>query len=507
MFSDQVIRLEDIGDSACGDLRAKNSAMCFGHFDVVHPGHIRYFQGARKHCEYLIVAISGDKENEAPDALFTEIERAEALGTLELVDLVVILGKARLADAIEKLNPNSLVLGREFKDQYRGGVEQAVTLASSKGCKVLYDAGDVRYASSDLLRNSPESIEQDRWRQFSYVLANQEISLPDVLKQFSTLQKGKLVVVGDTIVDHYVACDPLGMSSEAPVIVVKELEERNFLGGGAVVAAHIAGLGASCEFVTVLGSDKSAQVASKLIGKAGVKLSHVKDESRPTTTKTRYLVDNQKLFRVSRLEDHELETEIEEALLRRVEAASHGASGIVVSDFVYGVVSPRVVAKLKAIAARQSIPLFGDLQCSSQVGSILKFTDFTSLFPTEREARIALENQHDGVEQIARELMDRTRASNLVLKMGGSGFIVYESSGVESFTRRQHFPSLCVNPVDVSGAGDALLAAVATLISSGFQMMEACAFGACVAAINVGRVGNIPTKFDDVREFVYANTR
>ena len=273
------------------------------------------------------------------------------------------------------------------------------------------------------------------------------------------------------------------------------------------MAAHIAGLGASCEFVTVLGSDKSAQVASKLIGKAGVKLSHVKDESRPTTTKTRYLVDNQKLFRVSRLEDHELETEIEEALLRRVEAASHGASGIVVSDFVYGVVSPRVVAKLKAIAARQSIPLFGDLQCSSQVGSILKFTDFTSLFPTEREARIALENQHDGVEQIARELMDRTRASNLVLKMGGSGFIVYESSGVESFTRRQHFPSLCVNPVDVSGAGDALLAAVATLISSGFQMMEACAFGACVAAINVGRVGNIPTKFDDVREFVYANTR
>ena len=63
----------------------------------------------------------------------------------------------------------------------------------------------------------------------------------------------KLVVLGDTIVDQYAACELIGMSAEAPIVVVRELAKRNFIGAAAVVAAHIRALGAQCDFISVVG--------------------------------------------------------------------------------------------------------------------------------------------------------------------------------------------------------------------------------------------------------------
>ena len=69
-----------------------------------------------------------------------------------------------------------------------------------------------------------------------------------------------MIVLGDTIVDQYAACEAIGMSAEAPVVVVRELEHKNFIGGAAVVAAHISALGAQCDFISVVGADSTAEL-------------------------------------------------------------------------------------------------------------------------------------------------------------------------------------------------------------------------------------------------------
>ena len=84
------------------------------------------------------------------------------------------------------------------------------------------------------------------------------------------------------------------------------------------------------------------ELAAQNIGNG---LSH--DPSRPTTFKKRYVVENQKLFRVSRLEDHNLDTTVENQVIAQLERLAPKAQGIVVSDFVYGVVTPRVLKLLK----------------------------------------------------------------------------------------------------------------------------------------------------------------
>ena len=150
-------------------------------------------------------------------------------------------------------------------------------------------------------------------------------------------------MLGDTIVDQYAACEAIGMSAEAPVVVVRELEHKNFIGGAAVVAAHISALGAQCDFISVVGADSTAELVRQELAVQGIGDGLSTDPSRPTTFKKRYVVENQKLFRVSRLEEHNLDAEVEDQVIAQLQKLAPLAQGIVVSDFVYGVVTPRIL--------------------------------------------------------------------------------------------------------------------------------------------------------------------
>ena len=90
--------------------------------------------------------------------------------------------------------------------------------------------------------------------------AGRELNQVQLLDAINSWESSRLIVLGDTIVDQYAACEAIGMSAEAPVVVVRELKHKNFIGGAAVVAAHISALGARCDFISVVGSDSTAEL-------------------------------------------------------------------------------------------------------------------------------------------------------------------------------------------------------------------------------------------------------
>ena len=499
---DKILRLSDFGKTIDPEQFAGVTA-CFGHFNAIHPGHVRYFRTARDHGRPLVVALEGDAQLPTPlrGNVFPEGERAQPLAALDLVDYVVILDNAPLEDFVRQVNISALALGREFEENRAAEVASAVAAARARGAEVIYDAGETHYASADLLFDSIGDLERHRWQTFRQTLKVQDISLPDVLSAMSEGRKPHIMIIGDSIVDRYVACDPVGMSNEAPVVVVKEMETRDYVGGAGIVAAHVAALGAKSTFLSVVGNDGWASFTEERLREFGVEPLLFKDDSRPTTFKIRYLVDNQKLFRVSRLKEHGLPRQIEDQVVAKLNEQASTLDGILVSDFVYGSITPRVVEALRTVSDEHNIPLFGDLQCSSQVGSILKFKDFSLICPTEREARIALANHSDGLERIANLLIEKTRSASTILKLGGDGFIAYQGQQEQDLLRRQHFPALTANPVDVAGAGDALLAAMATSLTRGLSLMQASALACCVSAIAVQTVGNRPISLSQVRRF------
>ena len=236
-------------------------------------------------------------------------------------------------------------------------------------------------------------------------------SLNSLLLQMQGL---KICVVGDTIVDEYIQCDPIGMSQEDPTIVVTPIMSSKFLGGAAIVAAHARGLGAGMvKFVTVTGVDETQAYVADKLNAYGVDAKIVADESRPTTLKQRYRAGNKTLLRVSHLRQHTINKALRQQMRDYVFEALEEADLLIFSDFNYGVLPQDLVDEISEECTRRSIMMVADSQSSSQIGDVSRFRKTALLTPTEREARLALGNYEDGLVVLAEALRKKANAQNI----------------------------------------------------------------------------------------------
>ena len=473
-------------------MESNNSVMVYGHFSSVHPGHIRHLRYAREVANEVVVALVGDKSTS--EALsYSQKERAEALSCVSVIDKIVLLEGNELSEAIEKIKPSILLLGKEHEDTKEENLINAIREQRKNGGKVIFDAGETHYASSKLLEEPFNALQDAKRKEFLTVCKRNHIMKNKLIELIGSWQGVKLLVIGDSIIDQYAACEALGMSAEAPVIVVRELNKRNFIGGAAIVASHIAALGCKCHYISVVGDDAEGEMVSRTLKEKGVSTDLVMDRERPTTLKKRYLVENQKIFRVSRLDEKEINREIERMVLEKIKNVINEVEGIVISDFVYGVISDKILRQISILAKENNIKLFGDVQSSSQIGDITKFLNFDLLCPNEREARIALQDKDSGIEALSQKILATTKARSLVMKLGAEGFILYESTK-NDVIKRISFPTLTLNPLDVTGAGDAILSLMATGLSANQDIITCAALSCCIASAAVETMGNTPIR-------------
>ena len=474
--------------------------LVYGHFSSLHHGHIRFLKAAKDEGENLIVALMGDKiESSSQDFQFNQQERSSILSHIELIDLIVLLDKDEIDLAVNQLKPKVLIFGKEFQNTTSTKIKKAIKNQISLKNEVKFLTGQVNYASTELLDNDQYFLKEKKNKQFSEAIKNQGISLQSLISNFREMKKCRMMVIGDIIIDQYSACEAIGVSAEAPVIVVKELGTKYFLGGAAIIASHIKSLGAEPLLISVIGNDEIGDTTIKDLDKIEVENVLIKDQNRPTTLKKRYLVENQKVFRVSKLEDKSISTEIEKKMIKAIEKNAKDCNGIIVSDFVYGLITPKIISFIKKVSKKYNLFVFGDLQCSSQIGDVTKFKGFSCICPNEKEARIALKDKDSGLESICQDLIKKTSSKALILTLGSEGLIAYDCSNQKKFIR-QAFPSLSVNPVDLSGAGDSLLAIISTSISSGATIMNAAILGTCMSSIAVENMGNKSIKASQVKE-------
>ena len=485
-FTSPIIHLDET-------ISFKDCILGYGHFDAIHTGHIRYLNYAKDLNDILLIAIL----KEYPGLAFSQSERAESLAQLGIANAVVLLPDNNLENAVKIIKPNQVILGKEYENSELPHIRKTIKYLNKVKKSIYFHAGEINYANTELLTESEDNLKDFREQEFNKALKKQKISIDNLIETSNKIKKTKLMVIGDSIVDQYIACEALGMSAEAPVIVVKELEEKSFVGGAAIVASHITGLGSKCKFISVIGQDEPGRWLDQELNKNSVDSELFVDEKSPTTFKKRYMVENQKLFRVSRLDDHMIDKEITKNILKHIKKKASDIDGIIISDFVYGLITDELIEEIVKFAKAKKIKLYGDLQCSSQIGDIARMKDFTLICPNEKEARISIKNKDIGLEELCRILIKKTNCSNLIMKLGANGFIVYSKEENNSL-RIQAFPALSVNPVDVSGAGDTLLSIMAAGISSGANIMQVAALACCGSSIAVDTMGNKPIEIEKI---------
>lgn len=481
----------------------KKIVLCQGHFNIIHPGHLRFLEFAKKQGDFLIVALQGKEQlsGKNREKFFSEEERARGVASLETVDRVFVFNEILFPDIIKAVHPDIYVKGEEFANRTEE-IQDDINLVEKYGGKVMFRSGDIQYATTDFLDYDSLDVAKRHIKLLRTALEKQSIHINKLNNYCKKFQNIHMLVIGDTIVDQYIACDALGMSMEAPVLVVRELETKEFVGASAVVARHLAALGCKCSFVSVIGNDEPGRLVKEVLRKDNISVKLIVDNERPTTFKIRYMVGPQKLLRVSKLQDYYVNDRIETEIISYLDSVSSQIDGIVVSDFVYGVITPKILNHISKIAEKNNIKLFGDVQSSSQIGNICKLINYDLITPTEREARIALDDKYNGLEALGTSLIKKTKSKNVVITLADKGFISFQYDSREDYLKRQHFPALTVNPVDVLGAGDASLAGFSLGLCAGADLMEASVIAAGVAAIEVNKVGNVPVKYDEVKEWL-----
>ena len=455
-----------------------------GTFNVLHPGHLRLLKFARESGEKLVVGVLSDRIAGVAAHVPQEL-RLDSVKMNGLVDDAFIIEDS-VIDVILKLKPALVVKGKEHRT-HENSEQKAV---DSYGGKLLFSSGDVVFSSLDLIRREMGIQEPKAISLPIDFMLRRGVTNSSLLSLLSKMEKVKVVVVGDTIADEYISCDPLGMSEEDPTIVVTPISTRTFIGGAAIVSAHASSLGAKVKYFSVVGNDETAKFCRGELTKYGVEHDLLIDDARPTTLKQRFRSRNKTLLRVSHLVQRSIDESMQASLSSKVIAACQDADLLIFSDFNYGCLPQAVVDQIIAVAVKNEIKIVADSQSSSQIGDIARFKNADLLLPTEREARLALRNTEDGLVVLAELVCKVADANCVILKLGEQGVLLHGRRG--SSWETDQIEALNSAPQDVAGAGDCMMVAASLAMTVGANLWESGTLGSLAAAIQVGRVGNTP---------------
>ncbi len=276
-----------------------------------------------------------------------------------------------------------------------------------------------------------------------------------------------VVVVGDVVADQFLSGTISRVSREAPVFIMRHDETVTLPGGAANAAANIVALGARPVLIGLVGEDVNGELLAAALDTSGVGRDFlVSSSALTTTTKVRVLAGQhyaprQQVIRI----DYEDRRTIDAGLLQwmRTEFAAQveAADAIIISDYGCGAVFPEIFKDALEAATRKSIPLIVDSR-----SRLTEFAGATTATPNREEVESILGPEFTPAE--CEELRVRLGLTALLVTYGNEGMTLFEKG-----RPAHHIDAVgSTEPVDVTGAGDTVIAAYALGLASGLSFAE-----------------------------------
>jgi rfaE bifunctional protein kinase chain/domain len=473
-------------------MKKVDKVLISGNFNILHPGHLRLFLFAKELGNHLTVLVNSDKIA-GPDAYVNEIFRLEALKSISYIDNSYII-KNNIKDEIRKLKPDLIVKGKEHENKFNEETDEIIKY----GGKLIFSSGEITFSSFDLFEKEFKNKSENKFILPNDFFVRHNFNNNILIEIVNNFKKLNVIVIGDLIIDEYINCDPLGMSQEDPTIVVTPVDSKRYIGGAGIVAAHAASLKAKVDFITLIGNDDINIFAKNEFTKLNLNYHPFIDESRPTTLKQRYRCKGKTLLRVSHLHQGNISIDIQNKIFSKFKKIIKKANLIILSDFNYGCLPDNLVNKIVKLGKEYGVYIVADSQSSSQTGDISRYKNLDLITPTEREARIALRDNENGLIILAENLRNSTNSKNILLKIGADGVIIHSKDTNQNFPVNDQIEALNTNPIDVAGAGDSMLVVTSLSLALGNRIWESTLLGSLAAAIQVSRIGNKPLQTSEL---------
>jgi rfaE bifunctional protein kinase chain/domain len=318
------------------------------------------------------------------------------------------------------------------------------------------------------------------------------------LKQLLDGARGKrIAVVGDAMLDAYLSGDVERVSPEAPVPVVRVRDRKHALGGAANVAQNVVAIGAHCDLVAVVGSDRAGEVLRGMLELITGHTGSLVPVERCTTQKTRILGRAQQLLRVDEEEDGDLDAAEMRRVIDAVGAAIARADALVLEDYNKGVLVPAVIEAAIAAAVARGIPIVVD----PKFRNFFAYRGATIFKPNRRELEAALGAAVDVDHPDALpETLQRLGVEHILLTLGERGMALFSADGEIA-----SIPTVAREVYDVVGAGDTVTAYLASMLAAGASPIEAAEIANVAAGIEVGKLGAATVTAREILDYAEAH--
>jgi D-glycero-beta-D-manno-heptose-7-phosphate kinase len=306
------------------------------------------------------------------------------------------------------------------------------------------------------------------------------VDLSRLLTLVASFPKQTICVVGDFVLDEFTTGDISRVSREAPILILRHRKTEMYPGGAANAVNNLADLGAKVFAVGVVGTDHGGRALLEEFRRKKVNVSGVvRSAEWVTTTKTRYLAGwthttEQQVLRVDREPHSALDAATQTRIRRNAQQAARKAGAVLVSDYGLGAATPDLVRSLKS----KRITLDSRYRLLEYRG-----TGVTAATPNEPEVEAAhhaaIGTDTAKLESLGRKTLDHLGLEALVITRGKDGLAVFErandgSARGNSKSRVHHVGIYGSDaPVDVSGAGDTVIAVFTLALAAGATYLEA----------------------------------
>jgi rfaE bifunctional protein nucleotidyltransferase chain/domain len=456
--------------SAEAEIRAqqaqgKTVVHCHGVFDLLHIGHLKHLQSARKAGDYLVVTVTPDRfVNKGPGRPeFHETLRAEALEAVECVDLVCINEWKTAVEVIGYLRPDVFVKGSEYRDASQdvtGGISIEQKAIEAAGGRLLF-TDDVTFSSSNLL-NKHFTAQPKELRDQLAAFKTRHTAQP-LVELIQSLRGLRVLLLGETIIDVYERCETMGKAGKEPILAARHLGTESYPGGALAAANHLAEFCDSVDLVSFIGAVDSYEPFIRQTLNPRIKTTLIPLEGEPTIVKRRFVEHYpfQKLFEVYTISGKETHLEGTRQLLAHLDPLLAGYDLVLALDYGHGLLTPSVVKLLCEKASKLAV----NTQVNAHnrgFNTISKYLRADYVCLSEAELRLDRRDREGDLKELVRAVAEQLQAARLTATRGSQGCLCFDQDS--GFV---NMPAFSNRIVDRVGAGDAVFAVTSLCAAMG----------------------------------------
>ena len=324
--------------------------------------------------------------------------------------------------------------------------------------------------------------------------------MTDLINSFlSQANSLHLLVIGDLMLDQYLWGKMDRISPEAPVPIVDIYQQERRLGGAANAALNIISMGASCSICGIIGQDEPGKSLQKLAKDKLLNTDLVyEDPHRKTTQKTRIICSGQQVLRVDEEEKGPLEAELIRKIWYQIKVQLPTFDGVIFSDYDKGFLGEFLIKKIIQACNENNIPSMVD----PKFNNFWAYEGCTLFKPNLKELETGLAIQLDksdytSLKEAITLVRERMPHEQSLVTLSEYGMILLNKLGEEAI-----FPAHRREIVDVSGAGDAVMAVAALALAGGLSSEEASLLANIAGGLVCEEVGVVPVQVERLKSAI-----